>query len=209
MSELIENQIAGLDEKTADANPLDTFRRWFAEAQQSGLRMPEAMTVATASKEGWPSARMLLLKNADDRGFVFYTNYNSRKAKDLDENPRAALVFHWSPLEYQVRVEGTVTRTSTDESDAYFKTRPRDSQIGAHASPQSEVISDRSTLEQRVEELTESFGDEEIARPENWGGYLLKPERIEFWKGRVGRLHDRLLYERQPDGSWTIKRLAP
>ena len=200
---------AGLDEKTADPDPLKQFQQWFDEARARVSPLPEAMTLATATTDGKPSARLVLLKQVDDRGFVFYTNYRSSKARELDTNPFAALVFYWPQLERQVRVEGTVTRTSAAESDEYFQTRPRDSQIGALASPQSEVIPNRDVLEQRLAELEEEFRDKEVERPAHWGGYCLKPERIEFWKGRPGRLHDRLLYERQANGAWIIKRLAP
>ena len=199
----------GLDEKTADPDPLKQFQRWFDEARDKVSPLPEAMTLATATTDGRPSARLVLLKQVDDRGFVFYTNYRSSKARDLDANPFAALVLYWPQLERQVRVEGTVTRTSAAESDEYFRSRPRDSQIGALASPQSEVISSRDELERQLAELEAEFRDREVERPEHWGGYRLKPERIEFWKGRPGRLHDRLLYERQQDGPWIIKRLAP
>jgi pyridoxamine 5'-phosphate oxidase len=198
-----------LDESTADPDPLKLFQRWFAEARATGLPLPEAMTLATASKDGKPSARLVLLKQADEHGFVFYTNYRSPKARELDANPFASLVFFWPQLERQVRIEGTVTRVSPAESDDYFRTRPRESQIGALASPQSDVISGRDVLQQRFDELEAAYRDREIERPANWGGYRLRPERIEFWKGRPGRLHDRLLYEPQADGSWTIKRLAP
>lgn len=208
MSETTGNQI-GLDETTAESNPLKLFERWFDQAQHAGLVLAESMALATASKEGRPSVRMVLLKQFDDRGFVFYTNYRSSKARDLADNPQAALVFHWAPIELQVRIEGTVERTSKEDSDTYFRTRPRESQIGALASPQSEVIPNREVLERKAEELARLYGDGPIERPEHWGGYVLRPERIEFWKGRVGRLHDRLLYERQPDESWIIKRLAP
>jgi pyridoxamine 5'-phosphate oxidase len=198
-----------LDEKQADPNPINQFRGWFDEAVASGLPLPEAMTLATSTTDGKPSARLVLLKQVDNRGFVFYTNYRSSKAGDLEANPFAALVFYWPQLERQVRVEGTVTRTSAAESDEYFRSRPRDSQLGALASPQSEVIPNRDVLEQRLAALEEEYRDLEVERPAHWGGYRLKPERIEFWKGRPGRLHDRLLYERQSDGSWIIKRLAP
>jgi pyridoxamine 5'-phosphate oxidase len=198
-----------LDEQTAEPSPLKQFRRWFDDAVTEDLILPEAMTLATATTDGKPSARMVLLKQVDERGFVFYTNYQSSKAHDLDGNPQAALVFYWPELHRQVRIEGTVTRISAAESDQYFQTRPRDSQIGALASPQSEVIASRDLLEKRVQELEQRFRDQPLARPSNWGGYRLKAERIEFWKGRPGRLHDRLLYELQPDGTWTIKRLAP
>lgn len=198
-----------LDEKTIDRDPLKLFQRWLNEAMASGIHLPEAMTLATATPEGKPSARLVLLKQADETGFVFYTNYNSPKARELDANPGAALVFYWPHLEGQVRVEGKVERTSADESDAYFKTRPRESQIGALASPQSEVIPSREVLQKRARELEELYRDREVERPAHWGGYRLVPNRIEFWKGRPGRLHDRILYERQADGSWTISRLAP
>jgi pyridoxamine 5'-phosphate oxidase len=151
----------------------------------------------------------VLLKQADERGFVFFTNYQSRKARELDSNLQAALVFYWPQLERQVRVEGRVERTSAAESDAYFKTRPRESQIGAAASPQSEVIASREALQKKADELEKLYEGREVMRPEHWGGYRLRPERIEFWKGRPGRLHDRISYERQADESWTLKRLAP
>lgn len=198
-----------LDEKTIDRDPITLFRRWFDEAIASGSRLPDAMTLATATNDAKPSARMVLLKGVDPNGFVFYTNYLSQKAKELDENPRAALVLYWSGLDRQVRVEGEVERISPAESDEYFATRPRESQIGALASPQSEVIEGRDVLEDRFRELDEQYRDREVDRPEHWGGYRLKPERIEFWQNRAGRLHDRILYERHRAGSWTIKRLAP
>jgi pyridoxamine 5'-phosphate oxidase len=198
-----------LDEKTVDANPINLFRIWFDDAIASGSRLPDAMTLATASRDGKPSARMVLLKQMDERGFVFYTNYLSQKARDLDDNPRAALVLYWIQLDRQVRVEGEVERISSAESDDYFETRPRESQIGALASPQSEVIESREVLEKRYAELDDFYRDRSVKRPAHWGGYRLKPERIEFWQNRSGRLHDRILYERQPDQGWTIKRLAP
>jgi pyridoxamine 5'-phosphate oxidase len=198
-----------IDEKTVDRDPLKLFQRWLDEAIAAGIHLPEAMTLATSTPEGKPSARLILLKEADERGFVFYTNYNSPKARDLDSNPQAAMVFYWPQLERQVRVEGAIERTSADESDAYFKTRPRESQIGALASPQSEVIPSREALQQRARELEKLYEGREVERPAHWGGYRLLPERIEFWKGRPSRLHDRILYERQSDGSWSIKRLAP
>ena len=198
-----------LDEKTVDRDPIRQFQGWHNDAVAENLILPEAMTLATSTREGRPSARMLLLKQVDDQGFVFYTNYRSEKARALDENPFASMVFYWPELERQVRVEGSVTRVSEEESDEYFRTRPRDSQIGALASPQSEVIESREVLERRFRELEELYRDATIERPSHWGGYRLKPERIEFWKGRLGRLHDRILYELQADGSWTIKRLAP
>jgi len=199
----------GLDEREADPDPINQFRRWFDEAKAAGLPLPEAMTLATASSGGIPSARLVLLKQVDEDGFVFYTNYKSRKALDLEANPFAALVFYWPQLDYQVRIEGPVTRTSASESDEYFQTRPRESQVGAHASPQSEVIPGRETLEQRFAELEQLYRDRVIERPPHWGGYRVRPERIEFWKSRPGRLHDRLCYERQSDGPWRHFRLAP
>jgi pyridoxamine 5'-phosphate oxidase len=197
------------DEQTVDRDPLPLFKRWLDEARAAGIHLAEAMTLATATPDGRPSARLVLLKQADEQGFVFYTNYNSVKARELDSNPQAALVFYWPQLERQVRVEGTVERTSAAESDAYFKTRPRESQIGAVASPQSEVIPSREALQQKADEIEKVYEGREVERPEHWGGYRLHPRRIEFWKGRPGRLHDRISYEREADGSWTIKRLAP
>jgi pyridoxamine 5'-phosphate oxidase len=200
--------LEGLDEKTIDRDPIKQFQRWFDEAKAANLPLPEAMTLATATRDGKPSARMVLLKQVDEDGFVFFTNYKSVKAEQLDANPYAALVFYWSRLDRQVRVEGSVIRTSEEESRDYFKTRPRESQIGAWASAQSEVISGRDVLEQRAQELEDLYRDRDVDCPEYWGGYRLKPERIEFWKSRVGRLHDRILYQRGSDG-WTISRLAP
>ena len=203
------NKAAELDERNADANPIRQFQRWFDEAVRRNLPMAEAMTLCTATADGKPTGRMLLLKGVDESGFVFYTNYRSPKARELDANPFAAMVFYWEPLERQVRVEGKVARISADESDEYFQTRPRESQLGAIASPQSEVIESREVLEQRFRELEDEYRDGTIARPDHWGGYRLVPDRVEFWKGRPGRLHDRLLYELQADGSWKRSRLAP
>lgn len=199
----------GLNEHEIDRDPISQFKVWFDEAIAAGLPMADAMSLATVTPDGRPTARMVLLKQADAEGFVFYTNYNSNKAKQLEINPYAALVFYWPQLERQVRVEGKVSKTPVEESSEYFKTRPRESQIGAWASPQSEVISAREVLEQRAHELAEQYCDREIDCPAHWGGFRLTPDRIEFWKGRVGRLHDRILYELQPDETWTIKRLAP
>ena len=198
-----------LDENTVDRDPIKLFRLWFDAAIASGSRLPESMTLATATPSGKPSARVVLLKQVDAHGFVFYTNYRSAKAKELDGNPQAALVFYWVGLDRQVRVEGTVGRVSAEESDEYFKTRPRESQLGALASPQSEVIESREVLEESLHKFEEDYRDREVERPSHWGGYRLKPERIEFWENRPGRLHDRIAYDLQPDGSWTIKRLAP
>ncbi|HET7113424.1 MAG TPA: pyridoxamine 5'-phosphate oxidase [Pyrinomonadaceae bacterium] len=198
-----------LDEKRIERDPIKQFQIWLDEAMAAKLPLPEAMTLATVTSDGRPSARMVLLKQVDDDGFVFFTNYQSAKAVELESNPYAALVFYWSPLERQVRVDGKVERTSTEESAQYFQTRPRESQIGAWASPQSSVIAGREVLEQRVQELEDYYRDREIECPEHWGGYRLHPDRIEFWKGRLGRLHDRILYELMSDGTWSIKRLAP
>jgi pyridoxamine 5'-phosphate oxidase len=198
-----------LDESTVDRDPITQFRLWFDAAVASGSRLPESMTLATATLEGKPSARVVLLKHVDAAGFVFYTNYRSAKAQELDQNPQAALVFYWVGIDRQVRVEGRVERVSAAESDEYFKTRPRESQLGALASPQSEVIESREVLEQRLRTLEREYQDREVERPAHWGGYRLKPDRIEFWENRPGRLHDRIAYDLQTDGSWSIKRLAP
>ena len=198
----------GLDEKTIDRDPIKQFQTWFNDAFEAKLPLPEAMTLATATSDCKPSARMVLLKQVDHEGFVFYTNYNSAKAQQLDANPYAALVFYWAKLDRQVRIEGSISRTTREESLAYFATRPRESQIGAWASDQSKEISSRAELEQQAEELEKQYRDREIECPEHWGGYRLKPERIEFWKSRLGRLHDRILYQREGD-SWIITRLAP
>jgi pyridoxamine 5'-phosphate oxidase len=197
-----------LDEQAIDREPINQFKRWFDDAIASGMKLPEAMTLATATGDGKPSARVVLLKEVDNDGFVFYTNYRSAKARELEANPHAALVFYWSQFDRQVRVEGPVERVSTEESRAYFKTRPRESQIGAWASPQSNVIENREVLDARVAELEQLYDDREIECPEHWGGYRLKPMRIEFWKGRLGRLHDRIVYERDRE-NWKISRLAP
>ena len=198
----------GLDEKTIDRDPIKQFQTWLSDAFAAKLPLPEAMTLATSTPDGKPSARMVLLKQVDHSGFVFYTNYNSAKARQLDANPYAALVFYWAQLDRQVRVEGSISKTSAEESQAYFATRPRESQIGAWASDQSEAIASRAVLEERAVELEKQYADREVDRPEHWGGYRVKPERIEFWKSRIGRLHDRILYQRDGD-SWSITRLAP
>lgn len=198
-----------LDEKNVDRDPIAQFRHWFDDAIASGSRLPESMTLATATPGGKPSARVVLLKQVDEAGFVFYTNYRSAKAKELETNPQAALVFYWVGLDRQVRVEGTVARVSSEESDQYFSTRPRASQLGALVSPQSEIIAGREVLEERLRELEKIYENREVKRPEHWGGYRLTPERIEFWQNRPGRLHDRIVYNLKPNGEWTIQRLAP
>jgi len=198
----------GLPDAAADADPIELFQDWFAAAQEAGLLLPEAVTLATASADGEPSARMVLLKGADTAGFVFFTNYGSRKARELDENPRAALCFHWAVLQRQVRVSGSVVKVSAEESAAYFATRGRGSQIGAWASRQSERLAGRDELQERVRATEARFADAEVPLPPFWGGYRLVPERIEFWQGRADRLHDRLLFSR--DGArWRVERLYP
>ena len=202
-------RLLGLDEKEIDPDPIKQFQTWLNDAIEAQIPLAEAMTLATATPDGRPTARMVLLKQVDDDGFVFFTNYRSAKARQLDANPYAALVFYWNQLERQVRVEGSVTRVSEQESRDYFQTRPRESQIGAWASEQSDVIAGRDVLEQRARELEGLYCDRDIDCPEHWGGYRVTPERIEFWKGRVGRLHDRILYRRESSDVWTISRLAP
>lgn len=197
-----------LEEANAPGDPLALFERWFEEARGAELVDASAMTLATADAEGRPSARTVLLKGFGAEGFRFYTNHDSRKARDLDVNPYAALAIWWDRLERQVRVEGPVKRLSPETSDAYFATRPRGSQLGAHASPQSRVIGGRAALEDALERLSERYGDGPVPRPPNWGGYAVVPEVIEFWQGRENRLHDRLRYTRAGDG-WKRERLAP
>lgn len=198
----------GLDELTAADDPIRLFTRWFDDAKRAGIFLPDAMTLATATPDGVPSARMMLLKGVDERGFVFYTNYESRKAGDLAANPPGALVVHWAILERQVRVEGRVERLSEAESAAYFRTRARGSQIGAWASRQSAPLSSRAELERRFEDADRRYAHDEVPLPPFWGGYRLRPERIEFWQGRLNRLHDRLQYDRDGD-RWRVTRLYP
>ena len=200
---------AGLIESDLDPDPITQFQKWFAEARAATAHEPHAMTLATVSADGQPSARMVLLKGVDARGFVFYTNYESCKARDLDANRRAALVFYWPELHRQVRVTGRVTRIAEKESEAYFRSRPRASQLSALASRQSEVIADRAGLEARVLHLDAEFTGQPIPPPDFWGGYCLEPLLIEFWQGRPNRLHDRLQCSRQSDQTWKIERLSP
>jgi pyridoxamine 5'-phosphate oxidase len=201
--------VHGLRETDVAPNPFQQFRTWLDEALAAQLPQPLGMTLATATADGQPSARMVLLRGFDERGFAFFTNYESRKAHELESNPRAALVFYWAELDRQVRIEGTVERTSAEESDAYFLTRPWGSRLGAWASPQSQVLAGREVLERRMEELAAQYREPEIARPPFWGGYRVVPTVIEFWQGQPNRLHDRLRYRRLEDNSWCLERLAP
>ena len=198
----------GLNEADVNPDAIAQFARWYEEAQGAGLVEPTAMTLATANRQGVPSARMVLLKGFDERGFVFFTNYESAKARDLLENPAAALVFWWGSLERQIRITGEVSRASEAESDAYFASRPAGSRIGAIASRQSTPLGNREDLERAVEELSRRYGEGPIPRPAHWGGFRLDPNMIEFWQGRADRLHDRLRY-RKNKGGWTIDRLFP
>lgn len=198
-----------LNESDANADPLQQFTTWFEEALKSQLTDVNAMTLATASLTGEPAARIVLLKGADANGFVFFSNYDSAKGRDLAENPRACLLLFWAELERQVRITGSVTRTSLEESDEYFHARPVESQISATISPQSRPVRDRSELEQRYADFSAKHKDQIVPLPPFWGGYRVRPDRIEFWQGRKSRLHDRLLYTRAADGSWSRSRLAP
>jgi pyridoxamine 5'-phosphate oxidase len=198
-----------LTEDRALADPIEQFSLWFGEVLKSELLDANAMTLATASRDREPSARTVLLKGFDETGFVFFTNYDSAKARDLDDNPRAALLFYWAELERQVRINGSVTRTSREESDTYFHTRPFESQVGAWASEQSRPLAARDALEARYAELLATYTGAVVPLPPFWGGYRVKPDAIEFWQGRTSRLHDRLLYTRRPDGGWARTRLAP
>ena len=195
-----------LDESAIDPDPVRQFGRWFEEAGEAGIRAPEAMAAATATRDGRPSVRMVLLKGFDARGFVFFTRYESRKGQELAENPRAALLFYWDPLGRQVRIEGPVERVDEAESEAYFRSRPRGARISASVSPQSRVVESRAVLEERAAELEAAGG--EVPRPPTWGGLRVRPETYEFWQHRANRLHDRLRYRR--DGErWRIERLGP
>ena len=200
-------RMASLDEGTAGADPHALFRRWFDEAVAADVAEPNGMTIASVDADGRPSARIVLLKGADERGFVFFTNYESRKGRELAQSPHGALVFWWSELERQIRIEGLVGRVDASESDLYFASRPLASRIGAWASPQSAVIPSRATIEAREVAVRERFGDAP-PRPTNWGGFRLVPQTIEFWQGRASRLHDRLRFTRI-DLGWNVERLAP
>ena len=190
------------------SDPLEQFRRWFSEAAEA-VEVPEATALATATPEGAPSARMVLLKRFDERGLVFYSHRTSRKGRELEANPQAALLFHWSPLGRQVRVEGRVDHVPDEESDAYFATRPRGAQLGALASRQSEPLESRAALDERLAELERDLGAAPVTRPQTWGGFRLVPAAWEFWQHRASRLHDRFRYELEPSGRWRIERLYP
>jgi pyridoxamine 5'-phosphate oxidase len=205
----MNDQPSAISKDSLDANPIRQFQKWYDEVRANGVSEQDAIstTLATATKDGRPSARVVLLKGVNDNGFVFYTNYESRKGRELAENPRACLLFYWPKVWRQVRIEGTVDKVSEAESDKYFRTRPLGSKLGAWASNQSEVVDSRETLEGRFAEIEKRFG-ENVPRPPHWGGYRLKPNEIEFWQGRENRLHDRLRYRLQ-NGVWLIERLGP
>jgi pyridoxamine 5'-phosphate oxidase len=204
-----EYSLAGLHEDDLDPDPFKQFAVWFEEALKAQVLETNAMTLATATSDGRPSARIVLLKGLDDEGFVFYTNYESRKGRELAENPHAALLFYWAELTRQIRVEGVISRVSVEESDAYFRSRGEMSRLGAWASRQSQVIPSRETLDERMQELIREYEGSDIPLPPYWGGYRLIPTAFEFWHGRPSRLHDRLCYSRAGDGSWRIERLSP
>lgn len=204
-----EHQLPALVESNIDPDPIKQFARWYADVEAAGLKLPNAMTLATATRDGEPSARMVLLKGFDTEGFVFFTNYESRKARELGENPRAALVFYWTEFDRQVRITGGIEKVSREESEIYFHTRPVDSQLSAWASKQSRVISSREVLEAKMRELIVEYEGGEVPLPPHWGGYRLAPASIEFWQNRPGRLHDRLRYTLQQNGEWLIERLSP
>jgi pyridoxamine 5'-phosphate oxidase len=197
-----------LDPAHVAPDPVEQFRTWFQEAREAGIFEPEAMTVSTVGADARPTSRYVLLRGLDERGFAFYTNYQSAKGRELTARPHAALTFGWLPMHRSVRIEGGVERLPEQESDAYFASRPRAAQISAWASPQSTIIAGREALDRAVVEVEARFAGHEVSRPPHWGGFVVAPERVEFWQGRSGRLHDRLRYERDGDG-WRIERLAP
>ena len=203
----------GLDTPDLAPDPIEMFRRWLDAAVAAGLHEPNAMVVATVSPDGRPSARLVLLKGLDDRGFVFFTNYESRKGREIDAHPEVSLLFPWHDLQRQVRVEGTATRVTREESEAYFADRPRESQLGAWASPQSRVVASRAALDERYGGVLAQFAElDDVPVPPHWGGFRVAPEEVEFWQGRKGRMHDRLVYRRaepDPHAPWTVQRLAP
>ncbi|HEX2853252.1 MAG TPA: pyridoxamine 5'-phosphate oxidase [Opitutaceae bacterium] len=201
--------LAGLTEKELARDPFRQFEKWFQEAEAAKIPEPNAMVLATATRDGRPSSRTVLLKGLDGRGFVFYSNYESRKGRELEGNPRATLLFPWVGLERQVIVEGAVTKVAREESEAYFHSRPRQSQLSAWVAQQSSVISGRATLEDSMKALEKKYAGQEVPLPPHWGGWRLAPETVEFWQGRRSRLHDRLRFRREKDGSWSVERLAP
>jgi pyridoxamine 5'-phosphate oxidase len=204
-----EYSLAGLRRKDLDADPMAQFTKWFQQALAAKLPEANAMTLATANKQGQPSARIVLLKTVDERGFIFYTNYDSRKGRELEWNPNAALLFYWAQLERQISITGTVSKLKRDESVAYFNRRPKGSRLAALVSNQSEPIPDRGLLEKRMAAMFAKYPGDEVPMPESWGGYCLAPNRIEFWQGRTSRLHDRFEYLKLLDNTWQIERLAP
>lgn len=204
-----EYVFGSLDEQGLNADPFRQFDTWFGNAVDAGIELADVMTVATASRDGVPSARIVVLRGVDERGFVFYTDYRSAKSRDLDGNPRAALVFYWRELGRQVRIAGAVHRVSAQESARYFHSRPLESRLAALASNQSEVIADRKVLEDRFEALGAEYPSGDVPCPDNWGGYCVSPDEFEFWQGRELRLHDRIRYRRGEDGLWVIERLSP
>jgi pyridoxamine 5'-phosphate oxidase len=202
-------RLQSLSEEDVDTNPIKQFEKWFQQALASGIEEPNAMTLATSTTDGKPSARIVLLKGIKDNGFVFFTNYESKKGKQLHDNPFAGIVFFWKELERQVTIQGEIKKVGEQESDEYFASRPLESRIGAWSSPQSQVIENREVLEKNVAYYSDKYQSQNIPRPSHWGGYILMPTLIEFWQGGAGRLHDRLQYSIDATNSWIIKRLAP
>ncbi len=200
---------AELSESSTGADPMKLFSAWFNEAQEAKVPERNAMTLSTATSDGRPSARIVLLKGFNDEGFIFYTNYLSRKGKEIGKNPAGALTFFWPSMERQIRIEGMIEKTGREESEQYFHSRPRNSQVGAVASPQSQEIPDRESLEKKWQELSEKYDGQEVPKPSFWGGYILKPRLIEFWQGRPSRLHDRIVYKKADNKNWKKVRLAP
>lgn len=204
-----DHGVPPLTRRDLDDDPIAQFAKWMEEALEARLVLPNAMTLATATRDGRPSARLVLLKSFDHEGFVFYTNYNSRKGRELDENPRAALAFYWPVLERQIRIEGRAARVARAESEEYFRTRPLGSRLSAWGSEQSSPVESREALENRLAQVRERYGSGDVPLPEFWGGWRVIPDAIEFWKARLNRLHDRFLYSRDASGGWTIVRLSP